>query len=316
MDCGPLLGGEPGRGTLGGLIAANLAGPRRIKAGSVRDYALGVQAVSGRGEVFKAGGRVVKNVTGYDLPKFVAGSWGTLAVMTEITIKVLPRSETVETLLVIGLDDVRAVDAMARAMGSSCEVSGAAHLPEEAAARIPVTAVSAVAAAGKSVTALRLEGIPVSIAYRKSKLEQLISPFGALVSLGAEESRMLWRAIRDVSPFADGSQNPVWRISTTPSEAPKIAKAIRAAARAKIFYDWAGGLIWAAMPTKIAEEWAVRAALAGRGHALLVRAEPAVRASAHVFEPLDPGLAALTRRLKESFDPNGILNPGRMYAGV
>jgi glycolate oxidase FAD binding subunit len=163
MDCGPLLGGAPGRGTLGGVVSANLAGPRRIKSGAVRDHALGVYAVSGRGELFKAGGRVVKNVTGYDLPKFVAGSWGTLAVMTEVTIKVLPRAEDVETVLVLGLEDPRAVEAMAAAMGSSCEVSGAAHLPAGPAARIPVKAV---AAAGQPVTALRLEGIPVSIAYR------------------------------------------------------------------------------------------------------------------------------------------------------
>jgi glycolate oxidase FAD binding subunit len=316
MDCGPLLGGEPGRGTLGGLIAANLSGPRRIKSGAVRDFALGVHCVSGRGEAFKAGGRVVKNVTGYDLPKFIAGSWGTLAVMTEITIKVLPRAETSETLLVLGLGDTRAVEAMSLAMGSSCEVSGAAHLPEDTAARIPVNTVSAIAAAGKAVTALRLEGIPVSIAYRKAKLEQLMSPFGALVSLGGGDSLAFWRAVRDVVPYADGTLNPVWRISAAPSDAPRIGAAIRTATRAKVFYDWAGGLIWAAMPTKIAEEWAVRSALAGKGHALLMRAEPAVRASAHVFEPLDPGLAALSRRLKDSFDPNGILNPGRMYAGV
>jgi glycolate oxidase FAD binding subunit len=313
MDCGPLLGTAPGRGTLGGVVAANLAGPRRIKAGAVRDFALGIHAVSGRGEQFKAGGRVVKNVTGYDLPKFLAGSWGTLAVMTEITIKVLPRADDVETVLVLGLEDPRAVEAMAVAMGSSCEVSGAAHLPEQAAARVPVKAV---AGAGKAVTALRLEGIPVSIAYRRKKLEEILRPHGALAALPSADSRTLWQAVRDVVPFADGSKNAVWRISTTPSEAPGIASAIRTATGAQVFYDWAGGLIWVAMPGAVAEEWTVRAALAGRGHALLIRADPAVRASAHIFEPLDAGLAALTKRLKESFDPKGILNPGRMYAGV
>ena len=313
MDCGPLLGAAPGRGTLGGVVSANLAGPRRIKAGSVRDFALGIRAVSGRGEFFKAGGRVVKNVTGYDLPKFISGSWGTLAVLSEITIKVLPRAEDVETILVLGLDDLRAVEAMSAAMGSSCEVSGAAHLPAHAASRMPVRSV---AGAGKAVTALRLEGIPVSIAYRCKKLEEILCSFGGLAALAAEESRALWQAIRDVVPFADGTQNTVWRISTAPSEAPGIAAAIRAAVRAEVFYDWAGGLIWAAMPSGIAEEWTVRAALAGRGHALLVRADPAVRASAHIFEPLDAGLAPLSKRLKESFDPKGILNPGRMYAGV
>ncbi|MCC6948064.1 MAG: FAD-binding protein [Bradyrhizobiaceae bacterium] len=313
MDCGPLLGGEPGRGTLAGTLAANLSGPRRIKAGAARDFSLGVQAVSGRGEPFKAGGRVVKNVTGYDLSKLVAGSWGTLAVLTHVTIKVLPRAEDVATVLVLGLDDGKAVEAMSVAMGSSAEVSGAAHLPADAAARIVVVSDSG---AGRAVTALRLEGIPVSIAYRKQKLEEVLRPFGALASLAAEESRALWRAVRDVAPFADGTARAVWRISVAPGDGPKVAATLAHETRAEVFYDWAGGLVWAEMPTTIAEEAAVRAAVAGRGHALLVRAAPAARASAHVFEPLDPVMAALSRRVKESFDPRGILNPGRMYAGV
>jgi glycolate oxidase FAD binding subunit len=313
MDVGPLLGGAAGRGTLGGMIAANLSGPRRIKAGAVRDFSLGVHAVSGRGERFKSGGRVVKNVTGYDLSKLVAGSWGTLAVLTDITIKVLPRADDSETVLLLGLDDARAIEAMSAAMSSSCEVSAAAHLPLPAATTIPVRAVGG---AGRSVTALRLEGIPVSIAYRRSKLEAMLRPFGSLAILRADECRAFWRAVRDAVPFADGSQRAVWRISIPPAAGARVAAAITSATGAKIFFDWAGGLLWAAMPTTIAGEAAVRAALGGHGHALLLRAEPAVRASAHVFEPLDPGLAALSRRLKESFDPRGILNPGRIYAGV
>ena len=104
MDYATLLGGVAGRGTIGGALAANLSGPRRIKAGAARDHFLGFSAVSGRGETFKSGGRVVKNVTGYDLCKLIAGSWGTLAAMTEVTIKVLPAAETEETLLIRGLE--------------------------------------------------------------------------------------------------------------------------------------------------------------------------------------------------------------------
>src|SRR5450759_2980748 len=130
MDYGPLLGGSAGQGTLGGAIATNLSGPRRIKAGAARDHFLGVTAVSGRAETFKSGGRVVKNVTGYDMCKLLAGSWGTLAAMTDITVKVLPKAETEATVIVEGLDDARACAAMAAAMGSSCDVSGAAHLPD------------------------------------------------------------------------------------------------------------------------------------------------------------------------------------------
>ena len=128
MDYGPLLGGQPRQATIGGVLAANLSGPRRIKAGAARDHFLGFTAVSGRGETFKSGGRVVKNVTGYDLCKLMAGSWGTLAAMTDVTVKTLPRPETEATVLVLGLEPARAADAMAAAMGSSGDVSGAAHL--------------------------------------------------------------------------------------------------------------------------------------------------------------------------------------------
>lgn len=312
VDLGPLLGRKLGEGSIGGMLSINLSGPRRIKAGAARDHALGVKAVSGRGEAFKAGGRVVKNVTGYDLPKLIAGSWGTLAVMTEITLKVLPTAEDVETVLAFGLSDARAIEAMSAAMGSACDISGAAHLPQKVAARIKLKEVSV---ANSSVTAFRLEGIAPSIAYRREKLEAILKSFGALSRLDAEKSRNLWLEIRDSLPFADGTQNAVWRISTTPGQGAKVGSAISAATGAQVFYDWAGGLLWVAMPKETPHENAVRAALAGQGHALLVRANPSVRASAAVFGPLETNLNKVMRGVKDSFDPKGVLNPGRMYPG-
>lgn len=309
MDYGPLLNKTPGEGTVGGAVAAGLSGPRRIKAGAARDFMLGVSAVSGRGEIFKAGGRVVKNVTGYDLPRLLAGSWGTLAVMTDITLKVLPRAEDCATVLVSGLSDIRANEAMSAAMGSSCEVSAAAHLPQWPADRIPE-----LNAPGKAITALRLEGIAQSVAYRKQKLEELLRPFGELGSLDANRSRAFWKSTRDVAPFAGRTERPVWKISTTPALAPGIAAGISTSAGARYYFDWAGGLLWLEMPSDKTQEGAVRTALAGRGHATLIRASAAARASAEVFEPLDPVRAAISRRLKASFDPKGVLNPGRIYA--
>jgi glycolate oxidase FAD binding subunit len=308
IDYGPLLGLPEGGGTLGGVISAGLSGPRRIKAGAARDYVLGVSAVSGRGEIFKAGGRVVKNVTGYDLPRLFTGAWGTLAALTEITVKVQPRAEDLRTVLVLGLSDDAACQAMAAAMGSSCEVSGAAHLPFSEAQAFPE-----LGAPEGGVTALRLEGIAQSVAYRAEKLEALLRPFGMIARLDAERSRALWRDIRDVRPFADRTRRAVWRVSTTPSLAPKIAAAINANVGAGYFYDWAGGLLWLQMPGEQPQERAVRNALADRGHATLIRASAAARAAADVFQPLDPVKAALSRRLKDSFDPKSILNPGRMY---
>jgi glycolate oxidase FAD binding subunit len=309
MDYGPLLNKGAGEGTIGGAIAAGLSGPRRIKAGAARDFMLGVSAVSGRGEIFKAGGRVVKNVTGYDLPRLLAGSWGTLAAMTDITLKVLPRAEDCVTVLVFGLTDIRANEAMSAAMGSSCEVSAAAHLPQW-----PADNVSELNSPGKAVTALRLEGISQSVAYRKTKLEELLRPFGERGSLDAAQSRAFWKNIRDVAPFADRTLRPVWKISTTPTLAPGIAAGINAAVGALYYYDWAGGLLWLEMPDDKPQEGAVRTALAGRGHATLIRASAAARASADVFEPLDPVRAAVSQRLKASFDPKGVLNPGRIYS--
>jgi glycolate dehydrogenase FAD-binding subunit len=318
MDYEQILGAFAGRGTIGGALAANLSGPRRIKAGAARDHFLGVTAVSGRGETFKSGGRVVKNVTGYDLCKLIAGSWGTLAAMTEVTIKTLPRPETEQTLLVRGLEPQRAVEAMTAAVGSSCDVSGAAHLPAGVAARIPS---GEIAGAGGAVTALRLEGFAPSVAHRKRMLEALMKPFGDLVSVGEVVSQALWRAVRDVTPFAasrNGVDRPLWRVSTAPNRGAELAAMVAKRAEAQMLYDWAGGLIWLALdPSDDAGAALVRRAVAAiGGHATLIRAPASTRAAIDVFEPQDAAVAALTKRVKESFDPKGVLNPGRMWAGV
>jgi glycolate dehydrogenase FAD-binding subunit len=317
MDLALLLGGAAGRGTIGGTLAANLAGPRRIKAGAARDHFLGFTAVSGRGETFKSGGRVVKNVTGYDLAKLMAGSWGTLAVMTDVTIKVLPRPEIEETLLILGLGDAAAAQAMTLAMGSAAEVSAAAHAPAAVAARLPI---GSLAAAGRAVTALRLEGVPPSIAHRRQLLRATLKAHGELGSLDEAPSRMLWRAVRDVAPFAAAGpgERPLWRVSTAPTCGPDVAARIARGADAAVLYDWAGGLLWIELPpSDDAHASLVRAAVApAGGHATLMRAPASVRAAVAVFEPPDQVAAALTKRVKEGFDPKGVLNPGRMYAGV
>lgn len=316
MDYAALLGGVAGAGTIGGVIAANLSGPRRIKAGAARDHFLGLNAVSGRGEIFKSGGRVVKNVTGYDLCKLLAGSWGTLAAMTDVTVKTLPKAETEATILVANLRDPTAGKVMAAAMASFADVSGAAHLPAAITAR-----VAEIASTQAAVTAFRLEGVAPSVAQRRSVLESLLAPFGALGTLGEAASRVLWRAIRDVAPFAaDGpsGRRDLWRISTAPTQGTKVGDILAAAADAELLYDWAGGLIWAAMPaTDDANAPLVHATVADHGgHATLIRAPIAVRAAVAVFTPEAPALAALTKRVRGGFDPQGVLNAGRMWAGV
>jgi glycolate oxidase FAD binding subunit len=312
MDYGPLLGGPANQGTLGGAIAANLSGPRRIKAGAARDHFLGVSAVTGRGDTIKSGGRVVKNVTGYDMCKVLAGSWGTLAAMTDVTIKVLPRAETEATVVVEGLDDARACAAMAAAMGSATDVSAAAHLPDHVASYFDGLPNA------EAATALRLEGVAPSVKHREEVLAKLMKDFGPVVLLEEKESRALWKSVRQVKPFATEAsrERPLWRISTQPARGHEVAAAITPAAQ--MFYDWGGGLIWVAMPFGDEPDAAhIREAVAAvGGHATLVRASASVRAAADVFQPQEPALAALSKRVKDAFDPKGVLNPGRMVAGA
>lgn len=313
LDYGKVLGLPHSRGTIGGVLAVNLSGPRRIKAGAARDHFLGVTAVSGRGETFKSGGRVVKNVTGYDLCKLLAGSFGTLAVMTDVTIKTLPRAETEVTVMVLGLDDQRACQVMAEAMGSSCEVSGAAHLPSHICNHF-----ESLHALSQPATMFRLEGVGPSIAHRKDVLATMMEAYGTVETMGETESRMLWRDIRDAAPFGHGleADRALWRVSVPPVRGHELAEMVSTGAQ--MFYDWAGGLIWIGMPhAEDAGALQLRDAVAILGgHATLVRAPVAIRAALDVFEPQDAGVAALTKRVKDSFDPKGILNPGRMWAGV
>jgi len=318
-DLGPLFGGDEDEGTIGGAIACNLAGPRRIKVGAARDHFLGFSAVSGRGEVFKSGGTVVKNVTGFDLSKLIAGSFGTLAVMTEVTFKVLPAPEKTRTVLILGLDDAAAAMTMARALGSAHDVSSAAHLPTVAARR---SRVSYVAGAGRAVTAMRVEGPGPSVEHRCRALKALLKGKGDIEELHSENSRTLWREIRDAALLGAAAGDPkarqVWRLSVPPMAGPGAAEALARELAGEAFYDWGGGLVWLAIAARPdAGHREVRAAVAAAGgHATLVRAADAVRARVPVFEPQAARLAALTARVKEAFDPNGVLNPGRMYEGV
>ncbi|NLS70002.1 MULTISPECIES: FAD-binding protein [Bradyrhizobium] len=318
MDTSVLLG-TAGAGTIGGMIGAGLAGPRRIKAGGIRDHLLGAHAVSGFGDSFKTGGRVVKNVTGYDLCKLLTGSWGTLAVMTEVTLKVMPKPEAERTLLLRGLDDVTANKAMTAALGSPFDVSGAAHLPGSA-LRTGGGALAGLAASGQPVTLVRLEGISASAAHRAASLSQTLSSYGTVDSLADDGSAAIWSALRDVVPFAaNGALGawPVWRIVCPPASGGALGQALSRATGGDVIYDWGGGLIWAAVPPGAdAQATLVRGQVeAIGGHATLIRATEDVRRAVDVFQPQAAGLAALGERVRASFDPRSVLNRGRMMRG-
>ena len=306
---------ETGRRSLGGVLAANLSGPRRPKAGAARDHLLGFRGVSGRGEEFKAGGKVVKNVTGYDLPKLMAGSFGTLAALEEVTVKVLPRPETALTLMLLGLDPETAVRRFAAALASPWEVSAASYLPAALTAGSGLASLPAVAA-------LRLEGPAPSVAFRRERLLAELAAGGETGLLEGEASAAFWRAIGNARPLAEPKGAALWRISAAPSRGAELALEIARECEARWYLDWGGGLLWAAVTG--AEDGGagkIRAALRradgqGGGHATLIRGAAGLRRAVPVFEPQPPALAALSARIKAGFDPNGILNPGRMVEGV
>ena len=309
-DLGPLLGGAAAGGTIGGVFACNLSGSRRVKAGAARDHFLGLKSVTGRGEAIAAGGRVVKNVTGYDLCKLMAGSYGTLAAMTELTFKVMPAPEMTRTVLVFGLDDKAANAAMTAAVTSPEDVSGAAYLPAAIARRI---AVDYVAGAGASVTALRVEGPAPSVEQRCRNLRELLGADGDVEELHGHNSGVLWRALGGADPLAGRTGRAIWRLSIPPASGAAVTARIAREALIEYFHDWGGGLIWLSLEEP--HETLVRAAVAeAGGHATLVVADEDRRRRVPVFEPQTPGLAALTARVKDGFDPKRILNPGRMYA--
>jgi glycolate oxidase FAD binding subunit len=314
IDLGPVLGFGRGQGTVGGMVATNFSGSRRILSGSVRDHVLGVQAVNGSGETIRAGGRVMKNVTGYDLSRALSGSWGTLAVMTEVAIKVLPAPREVRTVLCFGLADPNGIEALCLAMGTPFEVSGTVHMHAELAERL---SDQEIANAGASVTAIRVENFPASARYRSSRLKQMLQAYAPALELDTLRSRAFWDEIKTLKMFQK-AERPLWRISTLPTAAAKLVHNLARKIDVRVLYDWSGGLVWLETPP-ISDAGAVeiRRNLAEiGGHATLIRAEAPARAAIDVFQPLDKPVMALTASLKRAFDPVGILNPGRMYPGI
>ncbi len=300
-DLAGLLGTTEGSQTIGGVVATNLAGPRRCVAGAVRDHVLGIRAVNGRGEVFKTGGRVVKNVTGYDLCKLLTGSFGTLAVFTEVTFKVLPAPETEETVVLHGIDAETAVRLMGQALGSAADISGAAWMP-------------AALSEGGDCAFLRIEGFGPSVKARRHYLmETIIGSAIEATVIDAEEGRALWRNIRDVRVFCGRWGQAAWKLAVRPSDAPALLQRLSEQTDGEAFIDGGGAFLWLSLPCPgDAPAGLVRSLLPEGGHATLVAAPESERAAQAVFQPLPAPLAALEARVKASFDPKTILNPGRM----
>ncbi len=308
FDQGQYLAFEPprsnGKATLGGVLACNFSGPRRVIAGAARDHFLGVEAVSGRGEIFKSGGRVVKNVTGYDLPKLIAGSWGTLAIMTEVTVKVLPLPETSKTLLILGQDIDSAYLAMNKAISSQYSVTGLAYLPKNVASNSMVEKVSSTM---EALTALRIEGPEISVKHQVSGLKGIYIDEN-LEILDHNQTQKFWSEINEASFF--DHNKVIWRISIPPASSPKFSKMISTLSNVEFLFDWAGGRVWLEISQLDPCSNLVRNSVdAIGGHAMLMVNSKDAYSDIPMFHPQKPELFEIESRIKVNFDPMNILNP-------
>jgi glycolate oxidase FAD binding subunit len=300
-DFAEVTGSATGASTIGGVVGAGLAGSRRLSAGGVRDHVLGFSAVNGRGEAFKSGGRVVKNVTGYDLSKLMTGSWGQLGVLTEITLKVAPRPAAVKTLALHDLNRMAAIDAMCRAMGAPADVAAVSHDPDPG-------------GGDASITAFRLEGFGPSVEARMEMLSDLLQDVGQAGLMDAAEADEHWRQVRTASCLVHAWGPVLWRIVVPPARGAAVMTGIEVLGGRSVL-DWAGGLVWARTPWEAAAAEVRALAEKAGGHAMLADAPDDYRAGTPALHPEPAGVAALSRRVREAFDPAGMFDPLR-FAGA
>ncbi len=312
LDVAGLFGGEAGRSTIGGLVATNLAGCRRLAAGDVRDNLLGIRLVNGKGEIVQAGGPLERASTGIDLRRILAGSWGTLGVIVEVSLRVARQPEETTTAIVLDLAEEIAIEALSDVSRAPLDLSAAIHLEAALARRLWLEPL---ARTNQAVTAIRLEGTAASNSERLESLRELLKPYGKIELLDHEASLAFWHEMRQLSVL-QASDRPLWRVLTRPSAAFDIVSGIRRYMPADAYYDWSGGLIWLEVPHAAdAGATEIRRVLAtAGGEATLVRASDEQRRDIDVFQPMEHGIELMTRRVKQVFDPGGILNPGRMYA--
>jgi len=297
-DWGPLFGAQAGRATLGGVVATNACGSRRVKAGAVRDHVIGCRFVNGKGEVIKAGGHVIKNVTGFDLPKLMCGAFGTLGVLTEITLRVSPLPERV-AVLAITCEPETGFRLLREAAKLPLDVSGLAYVPAE---RL-------------GTSYIRVEGAQTAVAQKLAELQKRFAGQSGKPLDGAA-AQECFRAIGDGASFADG-RSDLWRLCVPATSAPEALLAARTEKTGPWCADWAGGLLWLGLPADADTAMRLRSLTARfGGHATLMRAGPEARAELALFEPETKTRAAITQSVKAAFDPKHILNPGRMFEGI
>jgi glycolate oxidase FAD binding subunit len=288
-DWSRLLGAN-GVATLAGALSCDASGSGKLRHGNARDSLLGFRAVNGLGEAFRAGGKVVKNVTGFDLPKLMCGAYGTLGVLTELTFRVYPKPTHTAILCLADVTPEIGFAALRRIANSALEPGGLAYLP-----------ASMFADVGQGAALIKLEGASEPLE------EKLAMAHGLLGQTMHRIEDDPFAGIGCGDRFSDIAGD-IWRIFVAPSDAPRVAKEIAAA---HWLGDWAGGMLWVAAPAS--EAVRIRAIAASvNGQAMLLRASAQSRTAHGLFAPQPPALAALTRSVKAAFDPLSLFNPGRL----
>lgn len=314
VDFGPALGKVAGQTSIGAVFAMNMSGSRRIRAGAARDHLIGVRGLNGKGDMINSGGKVLKNVAGMDMAKILCGSWGTLALFTEVTMRVVPKAEESRTLFIEGLDESLGVSALTASINSPHEVTGTLHLQPGFVSRLSSDELNN---SDKSLTVIRLEGFSSAVKYHAAQLKKELAPFGDIYEFDDTRSRNFWEEIRTFK-YLESSDDPVWRLSVAPSDGPVVIHHLKRDMDCIAAFDWSGGLIWLEVShSSDANAADIRRAIAKTGgHATLIRAGEETRRTVEVFQPLEPGQEELASQIKNVFDPHQIFNPGRMYAGV
>ena len=319
VDLGYLYHGKPNYGSIGGVVSCNLSGPRRFRSGSLRDHLLGFTAVNGKGECIKSGGTVVKNVTGYDLSKLLAGSYGTLSVLTELILKVVPKPEFSETFVMYGLSAKEASEVFSKAMKTSLEISGACYYPKNNIDFLRLNDLDN----SKTITALRIEGPKNSVQERIESLNKIFTAIKEKIILEIYQSDLFWKITANLECF-NNSQKLVAKVSLPPTETSDFINQFCEdeilGINNKYFVEWAGGLIFIEIgnqdPSYLILEKMKKFCKEKSSHITIMKANNSFRTSGFFISSSDENIKALASRVKLSFDPRSILNPGKIYAGI
>ena len=312
VDFGFLFNGKSNNGTIGGVISCNFAGPRRFKVGSARDHLLGFQGINGKGEIIKSGGTVVKNVTGYDLCKLISGSFGTLSVLTELSIKVLPKPQSSKTLIINNPHIKKAIEYLGTALSSPSDPSGGVFYPEQFDQSFTFNDLTHKGA----LTAIRIEGPSNSVDHR---IKNLSAELGLLENeysiLESVQTKIFWNKTKNLEIFSNSKKN-LLRIVVPISETLSVLQKMKSY-EINYFLDWGGSLIWAELEKislKILRE-IKDITLQHSGYFTIIKVEDDLKASADIFT-IDPIKYKISEKIKKSFDPKRIFNPGKMYSGI